>query len=969
MDGTRNILIRLAFAVAALVPCKLLAAAGPVAVALGETAHFAILAGTTVTYPGSGTVHGDVGLSPGAGSAILIPAVQVVGKIYAVDAGYGAGALINPTLLTTAKGDLTIAYNYAKGLTPVPTGAFLNPGAGNIGGLNLVPGLYKFDTEAHIDGADLTLTGGPDDVWIFQVGTALKVEAGSNRSVILAGGAQAKNVFWQVGSSATLGTYSVFKGTIMAEASITLDVGSKLEGRALAFSGQVVFNGDAANLPNVTLTIVSAHGTGLPPVGSYTHYYGTTLTNLVTGTETLGGTQYVATGWSMTGNGPALGSTTNMVMVQTNSATLTWQWGTNYLLNASAAPNGSLTGSTNGFYTAGSTNVVTAVPGPGYHFAGWTGNVSGLTNAAAQTLTMDQARTAVAHFALDAPLPVVLAIVSAHGLGQPLAGVYTNVYGTTLTNLVTGMETLGGTQYVATGWIMTGNEPASGSVTNMVMVQTNSATLTWQWGTNYLLNASAAPNGSLTGSTNGFYTAGSTVVVTAVPSLGYQFAGWTGNVGGPLNAAVKTMTLNQARTAVAHFALETAVLLTIVSEHGAGLPPAGVYANASGAVLTNRVTLVETLGGVQYVSAGWRMTGNAPASGGLTNMVMTQTNSAVLTWLWSTNYDLTLTATHGAITNATQGWKPANWSYDLYPAPAFGYVFDHWVVNGVNRGVAVPLNITMDAPQDVTAVFSPLFIDVTAQVGWSVNWVFDPRKGYFLGTLTISNTNSLKVLLAPIWYEVQSNAWHWLLSPSGYDIQTGNQYTNISFAVTNQLPGIGNGDLALDPGESVTVTGIQLMGRRDPTGLVVAVWADPPGTSSAAPDPNTLDTDHDGIPNVWENRHPGICNANNPFDAQADSDGDGVTNIDEYIADTNPEDPASVFLIRLKPDGAGVTWDGRPGRTYTVWATRDLREAFTVVASGIDGVGPETAYATDAQTLGLLSAGGAIFYRVEVMVK
>ncbi len=173
------------------------------------------------------------------------------GIIYKVDASGSAGAnvIVNAGLLTTAKGDLTTAYNAARDRVPVPTGPFLNPGAGNIGGLNLVPGLYKFTSGASIAGSDVTLTGGPDDVWIFQIATDLIVEAGVNRAVILAGGAQARNVFWQVGTSATLGTYSSFKGTILADQSITLDVGSTMEGRALAFAGQVAFAGTGGNLP------------------------------------------------------------------------------------------------------------------------------------------------------------------------------------------------------------------------------------------------------------------------------------------------------------------------------------------------------------------------------------------------------------------------------------------------------------------------------------------------------------------------------------------------------------------------------------------------------------------------------------------------------------------------------------------------------------------------------------------------
>jgi hypothetical protein len=222
-------------------------AAGPDPVDLGSTANFAILAGATVTTTGGGVINGDVGASPIAGSAILIPKAQVNGTIYAVDASGPAGSVIDPVLLTAAKGDLTAAYNDAAGRTPVPTGDFLNPNGGNLGGLNIGPGLYKFTSTALITGADVTLTGGPDDVWIFQIAADLQV--GSGIKVVLAGGARAKNIFWQVGTSAVLDTFSVFKGTIIADQAITMKTSSTMEGRALAFEAGVTFNGTSGSLP------------------------------------------------------------------------------------------------------------------------------------------------------------------------------------------------------------------------------------------------------------------------------------------------------------------------------------------------------------------------------------------------------------------------------------------------------------------------------------------------------------------------------------------------------------------------------------------------------------------------------------------------------------------------------------------------------------------------------------------------
>jgi len=237
-------------------------AAGPAAVDLGSAAHFTILAGAAITTTGNGIIRGDVGASPITGSAIHLTQAQVDGTIYAVDASGPAGSVIAPSLLTTAKGDLTTAFNDAAGRTPVPSGPFLNPGVGNIGGLNLVPGLYKFTSTASIAGSDLTLTGGPDDVWIFQIASDLEV--GSMVHVILAGGAQARNIFWQVGSSATIGTFAVFKGTILADQAITMNTTSAMDGRALAFSAGVTFNGDVGTVPTPAAPVFTGISRSVP---------------------------------------------------------------------------------------------------------------------------------------------------------------------------------------------------------------------------------------------------------------------------------------------------------------------------------------------------------------------------------------------------------------------------------------------------------------------------------------------------------------------------------------------------------------------------------------------------------------------------------------------------------------------------------------------------------------------------------
>jgi len=201
-------------------------------VALGSAASFAVVAGATVTNTGATTVTGDLGVSPGT-AVTGFPPGTVVGAIHAGDPA-AAGAIA----------DLTIAYNDAAGRTLCPVSV-----SGNLGGLTLTPGLYKSTSSLEISSGDLTLDaqGNASAVFIFQMASTLTTTPG--RQVILAGGAKASNVLWQVGSSATLGTYSVFIGTIMADQSISLNTGATLDGRAMARIGAVTLDTNTVTRP------------------------------------------------------------------------------------------------------------------------------------------------------------------------------------------------------------------------------------------------------------------------------------------------------------------------------------------------------------------------------------------------------------------------------------------------------------------------------------------------------------------------------------------------------------------------------------------------------------------------------------------------------------------------------------------------------------------------------------------------
>ncbi len=236
-------------------------AAGPAPVNLLSAGNFVILSQTGITDVPSSVIIGNVGAYPISGTAILLTCPEVTGTIYSRNA---AGPLpcrvTNASLLLTAVNNMVTAYNAAAGMTG-PTATEL--GAGNIGGMTLAPGLYKWSTGVTIP-TNLTLSGGANDVWIFQIAGNLNIASGGSVpagiKVILTGGAKASNVFWQVGGpvGATLGTYSTFNGTILSAKQVILQTGAVLNGRALAQT-QVTLDANTVTSPGNTT------GTGGPP--------------------------------------------------------------------------------------------------------------------------------------------------------------------------------------------------------------------------------------------------------------------------------------------------------------------------------------------------------------------------------------------------------------------------------------------------------------------------------------------------------------------------------------------------------------------------------------------------------------------------------------------------------------------------------------------------------------------------------
>jgi uncharacterized repeat protein (TIGR01451 family) len=264
-------------ATAALIGIQSGASAATAPVPLGTAADFAVLAGSTITNTGPTTINGDLGLSPGT-SVTGFPPGQVNGTIHAAD-----------SVALQAQTDLTTAYNNAAAR---PVSATIPV---ELGGTTQTPGVY--DSAAGTFGITGTLTldaqGDPNAVFIFEAASTLITASASN--ILLINGAQAANVFWVVGSSATLGANSTFQGNILALTSITVTTGTAINGRALARNGAVTLDSSAITALVPALTISMTAGTSSTAPGDTVHYAitvtdtgqtaytGATLTDSLTG--------------------------------------------------------------------------------------------------------------------------------------------------------------------------------------------------------------------------------------------------------------------------------------------------------------------------------------------------------------------------------------------------------------------------------------------------------------------------------------------------------------------------------------------------------------------------------------------------------------------------------------------------------------------------------------------------------------
>lgn len=241
---TRSIPLLLALAIAVLAAPVVSAQVAP---PLGQAGSFAVLGGSAVTNTGSTVLAGDLGVSPGSAISGFPPGV-VSGTVHIADA-----------VALQAQADTVVAYNALAGQAPDA-----NLTGQDLGGMTLTAGVYAFDASAQLTGTlVLDAQGNPDAVFVFQIGSTLTTASGSSVQVI--NGGSNCNVFWQVGSSATLGTGTALVGNILALTSITLNTGASASGRLLARNGAVTLDTNVVSACATVCAPVTVQPDTLPP--------------------------------------------------------------------------------------------------------------------------------------------------------------------------------------------------------------------------------------------------------------------------------------------------------------------------------------------------------------------------------------------------------------------------------------------------------------------------------------------------------------------------------------------------------------------------------------------------------------------------------------------------------------------------------------------------------------------------------
>ena len=643
----------------------------------------------------------DAGANTFTETPLNIGAVNGIINCAAPLPGTGAKAAAAQLALDNA---LT-AYNYLAGLS-----GGTDPGSGELGGLTLSPGVYK--AVAHtfmISTGNLTLDAqnNPNAVWVFQMDQTLTVGlAGQARSIILINGAQAQNVFWQVGSAATINAAGggIMAGTIISNAGITFSTAgittlTTLNGRALSLSASVTMVNTIINVPPGAPTLVfPAHNA-----------VGVTTTPTLTWTSGIGGTPvkylvkvsassdfsvpviYDSTA-NATGSYTVASSLTNgtkyywAVAGENTGGTGNWSIDSftilqDYALTITSAHGTVVANPTPGPYAYNTVVSLTATAAVGYTFSGWTGDATGTTNPV--SVTMDAAKNVTANYTSNT---YALTITSAHGtvVANPTPSPY--VY-----NTVVSLTATAAVGYTFSGW--SGDATGTANPVSVTMDAAKNVTANYTANT-YALTITSAHGTVVANPTPSPYAYNTVVSLTATAAVGYTFSGWTGDATGATNPV--SVTMDAAKSVTANYTANT-YALTITSAHGTVVanPTPSPYAY-------NTVVSLTATPAVGYTFSGW--SGDATGATNPVSVTMDAAKSVTANYTANT-YALTITSAHGTVVaNPTPSPYAYNTVVSLTATAAVGYTFSGWT--GDATGTANPVSVTMDAAKSVTANYT-----------------------------------------------------------------------------------------------------------------------------------------------------------------------------------------------------------------------------------------------------------------------
>lgn len=460
---------------------------------------------------------------------------------------------------------------------------------------------------------------------------------------------------------------------------------------------------------NMDLTVVSAHGSVTPAVGTHSIETGTPVAISAT-EQVVGQTRYRPTGWALAGGQTASGTGSSAVITQgAAAATLTWSYATEHYLTISAVGSG-IASTTSGWHTAGAAVSIQAQPDAGATFIQWSGDISGCTIEGANiSVPMDRPRGPItAEF--SSPLPTYsVQVVSAYPGVTPAAATYTYEQGQNVT--FSAVDIAGAdTRRVCTGYSVTGGVTQSGTEKSFTLPITGNMTVTWNWTTQYLLATAASGPGTVSTGSGAWVDENTATSVTATASTGAAFATWSGDTA--LGAAagnvfnIPSMTRPVA-TLTANF-LAGMHTLSVVSSQATTTPAPGAHPYAFGTTVEFSALTAESNGTRQRPS-GWALNGASSGSGSGTSGSFVVQGDTTLTWTYEPEVLLSITGGAEGIVlpmNAA-GWHPLGSSVSLQAsATTASFTFKSWTGDVPAGSVNPSLTLIMSQPRSITADFT-----------------------------------------------------------------------------------------------------------------------------------------------------------------------------------------------------------------------------------------------------------------------